>query len=106
MVDHDGRLPAAASVKHHTQNGNLGRKGGMDQRRAIVCIGVVMKLRTRSPSASCPVTVREMNNSNDVGSPAVVVGKIMYGPRCLHRDVLAPAPITKPRSNCVRMVDP
>jgi hypothetical protein len=78
----------------------------MDQRRAIVGCGVDMKLRTRSLRASCPAVVRRMNNSNDVWCPAVVVGKIMYGPWCLHSDVLAAAPITKLDPNPVGMVDP
>ena len=61
----------------------------MDQRGAIAGWGVDVKLRTRSPSASCPAMVRGINSSNDVWSPVVVVGKIMYVPRCLHSDVLA-----------------
>lgn len=84
------RLQASSN----TWNGDLGRKGEVDQREATVGNGVDVRLRTRSPSASCPAMVREMNNSNDVWSPGGGVGEIMYEPRCLHSDVLAAASIT------------
>jgi len=95
------RLQASSN----TWDGDLGRKGEVDQREAIAGSGVDVKLRTRSPSASCPAVVREMNNSNDVWSPDGGVGEIMYEPRCLHSDVLAAASITNLGPNLVGMVE-
>jgi hypothetical protein len=100
----DRRLPATASVEQYTWEGDLGRKGEIDQHRTIAGCGVDVKLRTRSPSASCPAMVRGRNNSNDVWSPVVVVGEIMYEPWCLHSDVLATASITKVRPYLVGTV--
>jgi hypothetical protein len=64
-----------------------------------------VKLRTRSPSASCPAVAWRMNNSNDVWGPAVLVGEILYEPRCLHPHVLAAPSITKMRPYRFGMVE-
>lgn len=95
------RLQASSN----TWTGDLGRKGEIDQREEIAGCGVNVKLRTRSPNASCPAMVRRMNNSNDVGSPGGGVGEILYEPRCLHSDVLAAASITNLGANLVGMVE-
>lgn len=95
------RLQASSN----TWDGDLGRKGEIDQREEIAGCGVNVKLRTRSPNASCPAMVRRMNNSNDVGSPGGGVGEILYEPRCLHSDVLAAASITNLGANLVGMVE-
>jgi hypothetical protein len=46
-----------------------------------------------------------MNNSNDVWSPTVLVGEILYEPRCLHSGVLAAPPTTKLRPCRFGMVE-
>jgi hypothetical protein len=69
-ADKDRRLLAGASVGRHARNGDLGRKGGSGQRSVIAGGNVDLKLRMRSPSASFPATVREINSCNDVRNPA------------------------------------